>query len=208
MKDMDELIHYDTKDSRHVIVVCNGLYYKIDVYDSDNQIISMKSLEEKIDWIITDSNEQKDLISEDEKSISSLTTLERNQWAQIRRDHLFHGVNDESRELIESSIFIVWLLVNESPETLSERGKFVLHGDGKSIWFDKCFNVLIFANGKCGLNCEHSLADAPAYAHMWEFTLCRDVLEKTFDDDGYVTFDITFDLIIIFFIIQYLHATK
>lgn len=34
-------------------------------------------------------------------------------------------------------------------------------------WFDKSFNLIVFANGKCGLNVEHTWADAPIVAHLW-----------------------------------------
>lgn len=35
-------------------------------------------------------------------------------------------------------------------------------------WFDKSFSVVIYKNGKNGLNAEHSWADAPTVAHLWE----------------------------------------
>lgn len=38
-------------------------------------------------------------------------------------------------------------------------------------WFDKSFSVVIYKNGKSGLNAEHSWADAPTVAHLWEVIL-------------------------------------
>uniref|UniRef100_A0AAV2LFX7 Protein kinase domain-containing protein n=1 Tax=Knipowitschia caucasica TaxID=637954 RepID=A0AAV2LFX7_KNICA len=35
-------------------------------------------------------------------------------------------------------------------------------------WFDKSFSVVYYKNGKCGINAEHSWADAPVLAHLWE----------------------------------------
>lgn len=35
-------------------------------------------------------------------------------------------------------------------------------------WFDKSFSIVIYKNGKSGLNAEHSWADAPTVAHLWE----------------------------------------
>lgn len=35
-------------------------------------------------------------------------------------------------------------------------------------WFDKSISVIIFKNGKIGLNAEHSWADAPIVGHLWE----------------------------------------
>lgn len=35
-------------------------------------------------------------------------------------------------------------------------------------WFDKSFSIVVYKNGKSGLNAEHSWADAPIVAHLWE----------------------------------------
>lgn len=51
---------------------------------------------------------------------------------------------------------------------LSSRGKALLHNDGKTLWFDKSLTLVVFSDGKCGLNCEHSWGDAPVVAHCME----------------------------------------
>ena len=48
------------------------------------------------------------------------------------------------------------------------RAKYLLHGDAKSVWYDKSFNIVVFEDGKVGLNAEHSWADAPVVGHMME----------------------------------------
>lgn len=35
-------------------------------------------------------------------------------------------------------------------------------------WFDKSFTLVVFKNGKMGLNTEHAWADAPIIGHLWE----------------------------------------
>ena len=35
-------------------------------------------------------------------------------------------------------------------------------------WFDKSISVVYYKNGKSGINAEHSWADAPVVAHVWE----------------------------------------
>lgn len=77
--------------------------------------------------------------------------MPRSDWAIIRKTYFLCGQNRQSLELIEKSIAMV-ILSEESPSALSEKGKNLLHGDGKSIWFDKCVNVVFFKNGQCGLN--------------------------------------------------------
>ena len=57
---------------------------------------------------------------------------------------------------------------------LSGRGKYLLHGDGKTLWFDKSFCVVSFADGKIGINAEHSWGDAPVIGHMIEYTVVEE----------------------------------
>lgn len=39
-------------------------------------------------------------------------------------------------------------------------------------WFDKSISLIVYKNGKTGLNAEHSWADAPTVAHLWEVRPC------------------------------------
>jgi len=190
---MDELVHYDTTESKHIIVQSNGHYYKLDVYDQKNQPLSSKALETQLQWILDDieraENEktEKNDLGNYGKYIATLTSLERDKWATIRKKHLLTGVNNETRNAIERAIFCINLVLNEEPEDLSHRAKLAIHSNlDNCYWFDKCFNVIVYKNGRCSINCEHSLCDAPAYAHMWEYVLTKDVLETTFDYDGMV----------------------
>ena len=74
---------------------------------------------------------------------------------------------------IQESILVV-VLSDEEPTSLSEKGKWLLHADGKSLWFDKCVNAVFFKNGQCGLNVEHTMADAPAMGHCWEYAMTKE----------------------------------
>ena len=66
------------------------------------------------------------------------------------------------------------VLETKSFNTWSERGKYLLHGDGRTIWFDKSFNMVVFADGRMGLNAEHSFGDAPVIGHAFEFALTQE----------------------------------
>lgn len=51
-------------------------------------------------------------------------------------------------------------------------------------WFDKSLTFIVFKNGKIGMNAEHSWADAPIVAHLWEvsvrsFDVCGDCCCKS-----------------------------
>lgn len=67
-------------------------------------------------------------------------------------------------------------LETKSFDSWSERGKYLLHGDGSSIWFDKSFNAIFFSDGKMGLNAEHSWGDAPIMGHISEYNLTNEYL--------------------------------
>ena len=66
------------------------------------------------------------------------------------------------------------VLEDKSFPDISERAKYLLHGDGKSFWFDKSFCLIVFDDGKCGVNAEHSWADAPIIGHMFEYALTHE----------------------------------
>lgn len=182
----DELVHYDTNVSKHIVVVINGCYYKLSCYDSDNNPLSSKRLEEQIQFLVDDAEKDCHLLSEHERTIGGLTALKRQEWAQVReRLRSSSATNKQSLHLVESAMFCVWIFLDEKPQELSDRAKIAFQGTKEyRFWFDKCFNVIVFGDGHCAINCEHTLCDAPAYAHMWEYTLCKDVLECTFDSDG------------------------
>lgn len=185
-KEFDELVHYNTSESKHIIVVVRGVYYKLNCYDCENNTLSAKRLEEYIQLLVDEAEKDCQMLSEEDKYISGLTALERDDWASVREKLMKSRVNRESLHLIESAMFIVWIFEEDKPTDLSDRAKLAFQGNAEyRLWFDKCFNVVIFGDGHCALNCEHTLCDAPAFAHMWEYTLCKDVLECTFDTDGY-----------------------
>ena len=49
-------------------------------------------------------------------------------------------------------------------------------------WFDKSFNLILFSNSRACLNVEHSWADAPVAAHMWEWMLSAEFNGPGYDD--------------------------
>ncbi|KAL5019965.1 hypothetical protein ScPMuIL_002857 [Solemya velum] len=183
--DIDEFKHYDASVSKHIVVVRRGIMYKLDMYDSHDKLLSAPILETTLQWIVDDAELHKDTLSEEERSLPALTGLERNVWAQTRRDFLSTGVNSESLHTLESSILVANLL-SESCSDMSSSAKSLLHGDGRSIWFDKSFNLLFYANGRCGFNCEHSYADAPVLAHVVEYIFTAEALETDlYTPEGY-----------------------
>ncbi|XP_004393866.1 PREDICTED: carnitine O-palmitoyltransferase 1, liver isoform isoform 4 [Odobenus rosmarus divergens] len=63
--------------------------------------------------------------------------------------------------------------------------KSLLHGRCFDRWFDKSFTFIVFKNGKIGMNAEHSWADAPIVAHLWEYVLATDSFQLGYAEDGH-----------------------
>lgn len=182
-EDMDEVVHIEPSHSKHVVMMSRGIYYKVSVYDSSFQLLCPATLEQQVQWILEDSKKQAETVSDEEKSLAALTSLGRTRWAKLRKTWLSTGVNKESLDAVEKSVFFIALL-DLKPTSLTERANLLLCGNGSSVWFDKSLSVQIFGNARCGMNCEHSMADAPALAHMWEYVMTKEVLEKQYDEDG------------------------
>ncbi|KXJ09564.1 Carnitine O-palmitoyltransferase 1, liver isoform [Exaiptasia diaphana] len=105
-----------------------------------------------------------------EGCVAALTGLPRTDWARLRETHFSDGLNKQSLETIEEALFVMVLEERSFPD-ITDRAKFLLHGDGSSFWFDKSFSFMVFSDGKCGLNAEHSWADAPVMGHLLEYAL-------------------------------------
>ncbi|KAJ2878936.1 Complex III assembly protein translocase and chaperone, partial [Coemansia asiatica] len=105
---------------------------------------------------IIDSTEQ----LERTKSIGILTAGLRDDWYSARECLLqVSPSNAESLRILESSAFLV-SLESVSPSTHQEFSMACHCSNGVDRYFDKNFQLLVFANGRYGFNGEHSLTDA------------------------------------------------
>jgi len=183
--EIDELRNYKPQNIKYIVVQRKGFYYKVDVYDALGNILTPQNLEKQFEWIIQDADKHAESADNysSATSLAALTGTERTEWAQTRTEYFSSGVNKDSIHILDSALFHV-ILETHSFKTNGERGQFVLHGDGRTIWFDKSFNLIFFADGKCGINVEHSWADAPVIGHISEHMYTNEVLEDLYDDDG------------------------
>uniref|UniRef100_A0A3P9CVL1 carnitine O-palmitoyltransferase n=1 Tax=Maylandia zebra TaxID=106582 RepID=A0A3P9CVL1_9CICH len=132
-----------------------------------------------------------------EEKLGALTAGDRIPWAQMRKQYFSSGVNKRSLDIIERAAFFVTLddeeqgMRGDDPEgNLDRYAKSLLHGKCYDRWFDKSFSVVIYKNGKSGLNAEHSWADAPTVAHLWEYTLATDAFQLGYTEDGHCKGDV------------------
>lgn len=55
---VDELRHYDSADSKHIIVNYLGISYRMECYDIKNQILSPSAIQTQFEWIMKDAESQ------------------------------------------------------------------------------------------------------------------------------------------------------
>lgn len=119
-------------------------------------------LQEQLEDIISDARLEP--APDRERNIPSLTAWNRTKWAETRETFFSSGVNKSSLYAIESAMWFVVLDDNE-PKSWTEQANSLIAGEA-ARWFDKSFTFVVFKNGRCGINAEHSWADAPVLAHM------------------------------------------
>ncbi|XP_026523955.1 carnitine O-palmitoyltransferase 1, liver isoform isoform X1 [Notechis scutatus] len=175
------------KDSKHIAVYHKGCYYKVWLY-YDGRLLKPREIEQQIQWILNDKSEPQP----GEEQLAALTAGDRVPWAKARQTYFARGKNKQSLDAIEKAAFFVTLddtvqgYREEDPvKSMDTYAKALLHGKCYDRWFDKSFNLIVFRNGKMGLNTEHSWADAPIVGHLWENVMSSDCLELGYTEDGH-----------------------
>ncbi|KAH3870118.1 hypothetical protein DPMN_033300 [Dreissena polymorpha] len=154
-EEMDQLVHYSSTESKHII---------LDMFDMDRKLVSPADLQKQLHWIMMDAERHLGDYSEEARSLPALTGLNRKEWATVRQTHFNGGLNQDSLATLEKALF----------HDISSRAQYLFHADGKSIWFDKSLTLLVQPDGRMGLNCEHSYADAPVLAHIIEINFTQE----------------------------------
>lgn len=188
--DIDQNVHQ--MDSRHIAVYHAGRWFKVFCY-KHGTLLNPPEIEDQLEQILKDTASP----SPGEEHLGALTAGERRPWAEARRDYFSSGLNKESLHVIEKSAFVLVLddeahPVNiDNPDTISAYGRSLLHGKCHNRWFDKSFQVIVFKNGRFGMNAEHSWADAPIMSHLTEEVLYEEFASFEYNEDGTCSGEIT-----------------
>ncbi|XP_041867552.1 LOW QUALITY PROTEIN: carnitine O-palmitoyltransferase 1, liver isoform [Melanotaenia boesemani] len=181
----DVLQHW--QDSEFVAVYNRGRFFRLWVYHA-GRLLSPREIEYQIQKILDDPSPP----LPGEERLGALTAGDRIPWSQMRKQYFSSGVNKRSLDAIERAAFFVTLddeeqgMRGDDPAgNLDRYAKSLLHGKCYDRWFDKSFSIVIYKNGKSGLNAEHSWADAPTVAHLWEYTLATDAFQLGYTEDGH-----------------------
>ncbi|XP_056609303.1 carnitine O-palmitoyltransferase 1, liver isoform [Triplophysa dalaica] len=183
-EETDVLLHWE--DSEFVAVYHRGRYFRLWVYHA-GRLLSPREIQYQIQKILDDPSPP----FPGEDKLGALTAGDRVPWARVRKQYFSSGVNKKSLDCIEKAAFFVTLddqeegmMGEESSGNLGHYAKSLLHGKCYDRWFDKSFSIVVYKNGKSGLNAEHSWADAPIVAHLWEYTLATDKFQLGYMSDG------------------------
>lgn len=131
-----------------------------------------------------------------EEHLAALTAGERTHWALTRRKFFGTGINKTSLQAIERAAFVVCLddeHVSYDPNDSTKLDRWaesLLHGNGHDRWFDKSFNLVVYPNGRVGINAEHSWGDAAVTSHFMEYVLLKDYCVRGYDEKGNCTGDV------------------
>ncbi|KAM3822066.1 palmitoyl thioesterase CPT1C [Vipera latastei] len=174
------------QDSDHIAVYHAGRLFRVALYYK-GKLLEPCELQAQFEAILCDPTPP----LPGEEKLPSMTAGERDSWARARNTYFQSGINKESLNIIEKAAFFLTLDTSEQGlrgpnpgQALDVYAKSLLHGHCCDRWFDKSFNLIVYRNGKAGINAEHSWADAPIVGHLWEYTLATDSFQLGYDDDG------------------------
>ncbi|XP_076363442.1 carnitine O-palmitoyltransferase 1, liver isoform-like isoform X2 [Tachypleus tridentatus] len=189
----DKIVHLN--DSEHVCIYHKGRYFKLPVYYKA-RFLRPVELQRQLEKIIQDNSP----LQPGEEKLGALTAADRITWATTREKYFSKGLNKTSLDIIEKAAFVLILEDEEfqfdpkDPSKLDSFGQLLLHGKGYDRWYDKSFNLVVSRNGRVGFNGEHSWADAPILAHLWEFCLAKDFFSLGYTKEGNTVGELTHEL--------------
>jgi len=180
-RDCDHIKHWGSRRSKHIVVWCGGYFFHFPLYLRGRLLAPWQieiQLERVMKWVSSVPPPP-----DHERHLAALTGWQRTRWAEAREECFAEGVARRSLEVVESALFHL-VLDDARPATRTEQARLLFHGCGFNRWFDKSFTVVVFGNGKAGLNAEHAWADAPVVAHLWEHTLVTEWGGRPLNADG------------------------
>uniref|UniRef100_A0A183BIZ0 Carn_acyltransf domain-containing protein n=1 Tax=Globodera pallida TaxID=36090 RepID=A0A183BIZ0_GLOPA len=178
----DRLHH--NRNSKHFVVAHQGNFYAVKLFDQNDMLVTPKQIFASISHICNCAKSVGNKSDTNDEGVGSLTTLDRDSWADIRSELLgVDSKNQESLSAIEDGLFLLCLddLRSTDPERLMY--SLLCGDDGSNRWFDKCFQLIVDGNGQATINFEHSWGDGVAVLRLMEETL-KDTTNNRFVQVG------------------------
>eukprot|EP01062_Namystynia_karyoxenos_P028413 TRINITY_DN2152_c0_g2_i1.p1 TRINITY_DN2152_c0_g2~~TRINITY_DN2152_c0_g2_i1.p1 ORF type:complete len:838 (+),score=323.43 TRINITY_DN2152_c0_g2_i1:102-2615(+) len=183
-KDEDVMRTWPMDEAKHIVINYKGTYYSLYPYSKDqHKVLSPREIMELLQGIVQSHSVPP---GDPSAQIAALTTMGRTEWATLREEHFLHNRHNRGvLDQVERAMFHVVLDDREPPDWNAE-ARALFMGTGSNIWCDKSFTCVIFKNGRAGLHTEHTWADAPVIAHIWEWVLAQEQaqLHALYTEDG------------------------
>ncbi|MFE3324259.1 choline/carnitine O-acyltransferase [Streptomyces sp. NPDC059176] len=141
--------------ARHVVVFHRGNAFRMDVLGADGAPHDLDDLEAGLRAVMKAGAEP----AAPDTPVGHLTTMARADWAAARRSLLARDPrNARALDDVETALFCV-CLEDFAPEDTQEACDELLYGDRGNRWFDKAVSLIVFADGRAGINVEHCELD-------------------------------------------------
>ncbi|WP_026453769.1 choline/carnitine O-acyltransferase [Saccharomonospora iraqiensis] len=134
--------------ARHIVVFFRGNAFRMDVLDPEGRPYALADLEAGLREVT------KAGVVPAQYSVGSLTTEARAEWADDRRALAALPGNAEALETVETALLCL-CLDDLVPEDARQACDQLLHGDSGNRWFDKSVSLVVFGDGRAGINVEH-----------------------------------------------------
>jgi carnitine O-acetyltransferase len=148
----DHYVTYEALSNRHIVVLCRGHVYTLNVIADDGTPLSTVALQSAFEAVLADAR----MLGENAHPIGILTSDLRDRWAEARArllgcnnsiiDDKGNTLNKIGLEAIQSAILAVCLdkddLSGDCCERASQRARAFWHGDGRNRFFVS--QILIF----------------------------------------------------------------
>ncbi len=142
-------------DARHIVVFFRGAMFRLDVIGADGVPHSLDDLEAGLRAVMK-AGEQPPAA---DTSVGHLTTMARAEWAATRDSLLAcHPRNAQTLDDVETALFCL-CLEDFAPADTQKACDELLYGDRGNRWFDKAVSLIVFADGRAGINVEHCELD-------------------------------------------------
>lgn len=141
--------------ARHIVVFHRGNLFRMEVLGADGVPHSLDDLEAGLRAVQKAGAEP----AAAGTSVGHLTTMARAEWATARESlRAHHPRNAAALDDIETALFCV-CLEDTAPADVQEACDRLLYGGGGNRWFDKAVSLIVFADGRAGINVEHCELD-------------------------------------------------
>ncbi|CAF1361460.1 unnamed protein product [Rotaria magnacalcarata] len=170
-----DLLVSNHNNIRHIVVIKNGHYYKVNILEKNGDLLSAEMIASIMKYLCEDLNEE-----ENPYPLGYFTADKRDRWATIREQ--IEALSQHNKQMfkeIDSSIMLI-CLDNDDPSKLNKSlsknqraeyisGKYLCY-NASNRWYDKSFNMIMLSDGTLGFNCEHSWGDGVALLRF-----CNDI---------------------------------